>query len=121
MFESFSRVGLRYINSFDFDIFSVSTLTVNLSDKEFQNNGLTIRSLVEYEDIKSNVNISNNAQVKQGEKVITSSLIDIDTFYGNSFQADKSLEIISRLHKEEKIIFFNLLKTKYIESLKPEY
>jgi uncharacterized protein (TIGR04255 family) len=121
LFDSFSRIGLRYINSFDIDVFSVSTLSVNLSDHEFQNNGLSMRSLIEFEDLKSNVSISNNAQVKQEDNVISTSLIDIDSFFSNSFTSDQCLEIIDRLHHEEKVIFFNLLKDEYIKSLNPEY
>jgi uncharacterized protein (TIGR04255 family) len=118
--KSYIRIGVRYINHFEINVFDVVTLQVALTGHELNNYGTSIRSEIPAGAFKSTLQISNNVDIIGNEKTTKCSIIDIDTFIENP-QEDVNV-LIENGHLEEKKLFFTLLKPEFVESnLNPEY
>ncbi len=118
--NSYTRIGVRYINHFEINVFDVVTLQVALPGHELNNYGTSIRSEIPAGAFKSTLQISNNVDIIGNEKTTKCSIIDIDTFIENP-QEDVNV-LIENVHLEEKKLFFTLLKPEFVESeLNPEY
>ena len=117
------RVGLRYINYFDFDIFTKSKLVVSVSGAPIASDETLVRAIIPGQRYKSTLHVSNHATVMVGGTLKTGSIIDIDT----SLEADlkdffqDSISIIDEGHAEEKEVFFSLLDDDLLRTLNPEY
>ncbi len=118
--KSYTRIGIRYINHFDINVFDVVTLQVVLPDHELNNYDTFIRSEIPTGAFKSTLKISNSADIIVNEKPTKCSIIDIDTFI-ESPHGDINV-LIEDGHVEEKKLFFALLKPEFVKSnLNPEY
>jgi uncharacterized protein (TIGR04255 family) len=117
------RVGLRYINIFDFNIFDRINLKLKVGDDPFKASQITLRSSLKSEELNSNLQIANESKIEVGKILKKGSVIDIDTsierISGISLKEISSL--MNMAHIEEKKIFFSLLDTEYLNSLNPEY
>jgi len=118
LFTFSSRIGLRYINYFPMKVFEKSTLGLKINDEPFNSIDLSIRSTIESGKFKAIVNMVDNAQVSQRNTLVSGSVIDIDTYLDGPILNEKILDAINEAHTEEKIIFFNLLKPEFVESLR---
>lgn len=115
-----SRLGIRYINFFDLDIFQHLNLDLSVNDKKLNLSNTLIRTEVGGDEFKSTLQIGNNARMLNKE----GSLIDVDTFklYDSSFDFKSNLKSeISKGHLEEKETFFSLLNPKFLQTLNPVY
>jgi uncharacterized protein (TIGR04255 family) len=116
------RIGIRYINFFDFNVFDKTILKLMLGEDVLQTDFATIRLQIKDADFTNTLQISNNATVNVQDKSLKGSVIDIDTFredvqdFFNNMKA-----IITNGHETEKRLFFGLLKPDFLETLKPEY
>jgi uncharacterized protein (TIGR04255 family) len=126
LFKIIERIGLRYINLIDRSIFSVANINIKIIDKVLDNEQTNFRT--EYTDgnyVKI-VQIFNNANILVNNKPICGSLIDIDiirdlrTISIQNFKS-KMEEILEESHNKEKILFFSLLKTDFLNELEPTY
>lgn len=118
--KSYTRIGIRYINHFEINVFDVVTLQVALPGHELNNYNTFIRSEIPTGAFKSTLQISNSADIIRNEKTTKCSIIDIDTFIENQ-QGDVNV-LIENGHLEEKKLFFTLLKPEFVKSnLNPEY
>lgn len=118
--DTYTRVGIRYINGFDFNILEKINLTLNISKDHLTDFDSTIRMEVPSGDFISTLQVINNAQVKKAEGTVKGSIIDIDTYIDNPKK--DIIEIVEQGHKEEKKLFFTLLKEEFIKKdLNPEY
>ncbi len=118
--DTYTRVGIRYINGFDFNILEKINLTLNISKDHLTDFDSTIRMEVPSGDFISTLQVINNAQVKKAEGAVKGSIIDIDTYIDNPKK--DIIEIVEQGHTEEKKIFFTLLKEEFIKKeLNPEY
>ncbi len=113
------RIGLRYINFFQFDIYP--KIDVQLKNDKFGSltQNTVIRTEIEQEAYTSTLQIANNTEHKN----MTGSVIDIDTFYKEPVDDffSKMEKIIEEAHEKEKELFFTLLKKEFLASLNPKY
>jgi uncharacterized protein (TIGR04255 family) len=118
-----SRLGIRYINYFDFDIMNNISLSMQLYDKAFDTKNVTIRAEIDAGKFLNVLQIANNAEISFRNQLKKGSVIDIDTVY--TAKIDNFFEIMEELieegHLEEKKLFFSLLRKDYLETLNPEY
>ncbi len=118
--DKYTRVGIRYINGFDFNILEKINLSLNISNEQLTEFDSTIRIEFPSGEFISTLQVINNAQVKKTEGIVKGSIIDIDTFINNPVKP--ILEVVKQGHNEEKKLFFTLLKKDFIEKeLNPEY
>ncbi len=117
--DSIIRIGMRYINFFERNIYDNINLRISLRSKIINYKNTVIRTEINQEDFQSTLQISNNAEHK-GEK---GSIIDIDTFITDGIKDffSKKEEIIENGHQKEKELFFSLLKKDFLAKLNPEY
>lgn len=114
--SSYLRVGLRYINSFDFNIFEQTNLSLNINEENLTNNKSYLLTEIATGKFKSTLQISNFADIKGKKR----SIIDIDAFLENP--DGKIWKLLEIGHKEEKRLFFSLLKKTFVKNeLNPEY
>lgn len=113
------RVGIRYINFFEADIFKHINLNVTLSEQQIAYKNTIIRIEVEQESYKSTLQIAN--KIINNER--SGSIIDIDTFITEgleNFFKNKE-ELIANGHAKEKELFFSLLKDDFLQTLNPQF
>ncbi|MCK9450848.1 MAG: TIGR04255 family protein [Bacteroidales bacterium] len=113
------RIGIRYINFFDNDIFKNIDLKISIGKNNIAYENTIIRTEIEQGDYKSSLQVANNAN--QNNKL--GSIIDIDTYTESNltnFFKDKD-DLISGAHAKEKELFFSLLKGEFLKTLNPTY
>ncbi len=117
--DSILRLGIRYVNFFESNIYNEIDLKVLIANKEIDYNNTIIRSEIKQQEFNSTLQIGNNATSKDKK----GSFIDIDTFkindLGNFFST--KVQIINEGHEKEKELFFSLLSDKFLSKLNPEY
>lgn len=117
--KSVNRVGIRYINFFDDNIFDKINLNVQINNFLIEYRSTVIKTEILQDEYISTLQIANSVSI--AEKV--GSIIDIDTSI--NIQIDdffRNMEnIINQGHQFEKELFFSLLKDDFLESLNPEY
>lgn len=119
----FARLGIRYINFFEFDIFEKINLKLMLKDNLLQSNQIMIKAQIQDGQFINTLQIANNATITVEKKIMEGSIIDIDAYLDkeieNFFMAMQNL--ITEGHETEKRLFFNLLKAEFLDTLNPEY
>lgn len=119
VFKQFSRIGIRYINFFESNIFKNIELDVSIGTNNIEYKNTIIRTEIEHELFKSSLQIANNVKNQN----IPGSIIDIDTFLDSgldNFLTEKE-RIINLGHQNEKELFFSLLKKDFLKDLNPIY
>jgi uncharacterized protein (TIGR04255 family) len=121
--DEIERVGLRYINFFDFDIFDKIKLVVSINDISVTSNQTLVRVAIPGRRYKSQMHVTNQASVIVEGTNRTGSIIDIDTFLETDLKDffQNSTSIIEEGHSEEKEVFFSLPKKEFLQTLNPEY
>ncbi len=117
--DSIVRIGIRYINFFESDIFKDIDLKVCIGEKDIEYKNTIIRTEVKHETFKSSLQVANNAN--HNNKL--GSIIDIDTFTEqelNNFFDNKE-KLVNTGHTREKELFYSLLKTDFLNTLNPIY
>lgn len=119
----FSRLGIRYINLFSFDIYNRIDLEILMHGKQLQANKTILRTTLKAGDYTTNLQIANNAQIATKKILKTGSVIDIDTYIeGDNLPIFSNPDkIIGEAHSEEKRLFFDLLKDDLIAEMNPIY
>lgn len=117
------RLGLRYVNFFDGDIFEKTKLTINLDNAHFLTEQTHYRATIKSSDFSQILQIVNNASVNKNSKISIGSIVDIDT---SIERTDSSIyaglnDFIEDAHSVEKKLFYSLLKDDFIATLNPEY
>ncbi|MBW6537825.1 MAG: TIGR04255 family protein [Mariniphaga sp.] len=117
--KSISRLGIRYINFFEADIFENIKLKISLENENMAKPNTGIRTIIEQGSFSSLLQIANNVKISEKE----GSVIDIDTYCTEGldvfFQDTES--IIQKGHEKEKELFFQLLTDDFLNTLNPEY
>lgn len=113
------RIGIRYINFFQNNIFQNIDLQVLIGNHAIPYKNTVVKTEIEQGDFNSTLQIANNVTIS-GKK---GSLIDIDTFIVKDLDSFfvKKVEIINKGHSKEKELFFNLLTKEFLASLNPKY
>jgi len=118
--DTYTRVGIRYINGFDFNIFEKINLSLCMSEVPLIDLDATIRMEIPSAEFINTLQIANNAQVKKLAGTSKGSVIDIDAHIENP--KNDIIETIEQGHLEEKKLFFALLKEEFLKKeLNPEY
>ena len=118
------RVGIRYINLFELDIYKKIKLNIAMPDGEFQAAQLHIRAEIPAGDYTNTLQISDRVEIFKDNKHLVGSIIDIDTFIDetrNSNIYQDLMRVIYDGHEEEKKLFFGLLTDEYLMTLNPEH
>lgn len=117
--KSVSRLGIRYINFFNNDIFENIKLKISLENKNMAKPNTGIRTIIDQGSFSSLLQIANNVKVggKEG------SVIDIDTYRTEGLDVffEDTESIIQSGHEKEKELFFQLLTDDFLNTLNPEY
>ncbi len=116
--DSVRRIGIRYINFFENDIFKNINLKVCIGDDNIAHKNTIIRTEIEQNPFKSSLQVTNGAS--HNNKL--GSIIDIDTFTESnleSFFSNKE-DLISEGHSKEKELFYSLLKEDFLKTLNPK-
>ncbi len=118
------RLGVRFINFFDVDIFEKINLNIAINNVSHESLNTQLRTEIKKNGFLNTLSIANNAkQILKNNKERIGSIIDIDTF--KEYKQDDFKGIyeteIENAHNSEKEIFFSLLKTEYLNSFNPEY
>lgn len=123
LIENVSRIGLRYINAFEFDILEQSTLKVTLDKHPLPSTNTHIVAKIPARQFNHVMKVVNNTEIKSGQRVFMGSVIDIDTAFepSGAILYQDIPELIADAHEEEKRLFFSLLSEQYLETLNPEY
>lgn len=125
--KKFHRLGLRYIDFFEEDIFNSLNLAITHNGETFQaiekqfitvlakNHGLTVR-----------IQVTNNAMLninKMGKSPKKGSVFDTDTSYEptHGFGFEKVIDMVDKCHDVANETFFSLIKDDFISTRNPEY
>jgi uncharacterized protein (TIGR04255 family) len=114
-----SRMGIRYINFFEDNIFKHINLRININDSPISYTNTVVRTEISQADFLSTLQIANN--VKNNGKI--GSIIDIDTYKETALDDffSRKEALINDGHLKEKELFFSLLNADFLQTLKPEY
>jgi uncharacterized protein (TIGR04255 family) len=114
-----NRLGIRYVNFFETDIFNAINLKICIQEDNIKYKNTVIRTEIGHVDFKSTLQIANNAY----NQTTPGSVIDIDTFKENGLEDffTQKETIITNGHAIEKELFFSLLTKDFLTSLNPEY
>lgn len=121
--ESIDRLGIRYRNFFDLDIFNRVNLKLLLGEKNFIKEDTYIKNTFEESGIKIVLQLGNKVNYNKDGNKKTGSLLDVDVSKTNlniSFLSNPT-NILNEMHDKEKEVFFNILQDKFINQLNPEY
>lgn len=113
------RIGIRYINFFETNIFEKVNLKVCIGTDNILYKNTIVRTEIDQGDFSSTLQIANNAAIngKLG------SIIDIDTFATKNLESffSKKIDLINAGHLKEKELFYSLLKSEFLNTLNPIY
>jgi uncharacterized protein (TIGR04255 family) len=117
--DKVNRLGIRYVNFFESDIFTNINVKICIQEKNINYKNTVIRTEIGHKDFKSTLQIANNAY----NQTTAGSVIDIDTFKENGLDDffKQKETIINSGHTKEKELFYSLLKKEFLTSLNPEY
>lgn len=119
--EKTTRLGIRYINFFELDIYENINLNFLLSDQKLIAEQITFKSKLTTGKFLSNLHILNNAHITINNTSKIGSLIDVDTYIQKEMDFFKIESFLEEGHIEEKKLFFKLLKNDFLEKFNPEY
>lgn len=113
------RLGMRYINFFDHNIFNKIKLGINLAENKIVDQKSVFRTQVQAGKFICTVQISNDALSNN----VRGSIIDIDCFKTKGLQDffKHKKELLNEGHLKEKELFFSLLLDDFLKELKPKY
>jgi uncharacterized protein (TIGR04255 family) len=117
------RLGIRYVNFFETDIFKNINLRITLDNNPLLSEQITFRSTLKTGNFLSNLQILNKGKMVVKNINKYGSIIDIDTYFmdkKNDISPNLS-KLIEMGHEEEKILFFKLLKSEFLARFNPEY
>lgn len=121
--KHFLRLGVRYIDFFESDIYENINLSIKLNDKHLAAKQTTFSAIFQHADFLTKAQVLNNVSVKVDGQQKKGSIIDTDTYYEpqDKFGFDGLNDLIDRCHEESVGFFFNLLKPEFLKTLNPEY
>ncbi len=113
---------LRYLNFFELDIFQHINFQVQMLNEPYQSNNLVIRTETLQDGFVKVLQIANNVTVSNAIEQRKGSLLDIACVIKNPENMFLNIStIINNAHQLEKELFFGLLKTEFLNTLKPEF
>ncbi|NTW68660.1 MAG: TIGR04255 family protein [Chlorobiaceae bacterium] len=121
--EKCLRIGVRYINVFETNIYDGLNLKLVLNDDKFEAIQNNIRSTYMRGDYLVNINIVNDARLSPDLNAKKVSVFDIDVYkdMDDEFIKTRVREIIDSEHSIEKEVFFGFLTEEFISNYEPTY
>jgi uncharacterized protein (TIGR04255 family) len=120
-----TRIGLRYINFFDLNIFNVSTFSVSFQERPLLNEKAFLRVQFSDSEFITNVQVTNDASIQRQNGHKQGSIIDIDTYCPtpeiNKTEPETFDRFVEAAHQILKTKFFGGLKEEYVASFNPQY
>ncbi|MBI4027297.1 MAG: TIGR04255 family protein [Verrucomicrobia bacterium] len=116
------RLGVRYIDFFDFDIFSKLILKVEVADHPVGGE-LAVNTVLRRGQFVARIQVSNSVILGGQNETKRGSVLDVDVWLG-SLDFDLFANATSKFgeaHQFVKEIFFGLLKSEFLATLSPEY
>lgn len=122
--QTVNRLGVRYINGFETDVFDLLNISLHLSDKPVKCREARLKNTIFSGDgYRALIQVFNDSPITSIDGRVYKSGVDIDimkdytdnTFF-ESFEAQ-----IEMAHRIEKEHFFRLVKGEVLDSLKPHY
>jgi len=117
------RLGVRYINFFDLDIFEKLLLDVLTGGKRLAGAELSIATVLPRPPLTARLQVVNSAILGTGDTARRGSVFDVDVWL-RSLDFDlfqNGLAKFGEAHQFEKQIFFGLLKPEFLTTLNPVY
>lgn len=118
------RIGLRYINHFQGNIFEKTHCEVDLIGKKLSDESTNLRTEQMDGDFIKVLQIGNSVTLIKGDKSISGSVVDIDILLNikntNHF-LENYKEVVESTHFKEKELFFSLMKETFLEEFNPIY
>lgn len=121
--KNFLRLGVRYIDFFESNIYENTNLSIELNKAPLNSLQTTFGGIFKTNVFLTKVQVVNNVNTTvQGVKKV-GSIIDTDTYYEpkGKFGFENLNSLIDNAHEEAVSFFFNLLKQEFIKTLNPEY
>ncbi len=121
--KRFTRIGIRYIDFFEIDIFEKITLSISFNDAPLEAKQITVSTIFEHDQLITRVNIQNNSTVIYDNNNRTGSIIDTDTFFEpkQDISFKDLLFLLDKQHEVSLSVFFDLLQPDFLKTLNPEY
>lgn len=119
--HSFTRIGIRYVDFFNSDIYDNIQLSICLNGEQFKAKQINITSVIPNGDYLSRLVILNNTNVQFNKFFGQGSVIDTDTYYEKDFNFDNAIKLANDCHSIQKELFFSLLKEDFVKKFNPEY
>lgn len=117
------RLGMRYIDFFNTDLFPHLTLQFQAENQPISGFEMNFTTAFAREDFTARLILNNGALVRTADQVLKGSVLDLDLSLGASdFELfSTSAERFEQAHRLNKEIFFGLLKPDFLASLSPDY
>jgi uncharacterized protein (TIGR04255 family) len=123
MIQRVERIGLRYLDLFDDNIFDKINAGINVNGKNIVSIPSSFSTEFDDGGIHVILNIGNAITVNNGPE--SKSLIDINCLYSVNYDTEtffhSYITVLEKAHLVNKQVFFGLLKSELLETLKPEY
>lgn len=121
--KHFSRLGVRYIDFFESNIFENINLSIKLNNNPLDSLQTTFSAIFKTKGFLTKTQVVNNLNVNiQGiDKV--GSIVDTDTYFESQdkFGFEGLNDLINDGHEEAVGVFFSLLTPAFLKTLNPEY
>ncbi len=117
------RLGMRYIDFFEEDVFNRLVLDVRSGGRSVGGVEMNFATVFRRGDLTARLLLNNGAMVTRDKRVVTGSILDLDVWLeATEFDVfGDAAERFEEAHQCNKEIFFGLLKTDFLDSLSPEY
>lgn len=120
--KNINRLGLRYINFFEEEIYDSINIDINLNGEPINYNKTILNTSFNHGTFSSTLRISNISKVNNKD----GSIIDIDTYCDLELPVEddineKVVKLIEEGHLEEKKLFYSLLKKEYTDKIEVKY
>ncbi|MEA3498042.1 MAG: TIGR04255 family protein [Campylobacterota bacterium] len=118
-----SRLGIRYTDFFELNIFDYTEFNVMEKDNRIDNDQTQLMRTTTVDRFVNNITVTNNSKYKNNITEKSGSIIDIDTILGDipSDFTEKFSEYCESAHTVNKELFFSMLTKKFIDSMSPIY
>ena len=122
--EQIERVGLRYIDFFDNNIYQHIKLNLAIYEEDAVTDETFVRTKLRRGQFHSLLQIGNQTRLTTGDgQTKVGSIIDVDTFKLDDFEFffNNMEELLQAAHNIQKELFFNLLTDEFLATLNPVY
>jgi len=117
------RLGVRYVDFFTQDIFSLVVLDVSVDGQELEGLEQSFTAVVPWEKSTARLVLTSGAFLNDGKATRRGSILDLDVWQrlaSENVFADAAAQV-ERLHDVNKKLFFGLLKPDFLATLNPVY